>query len=188
MPSSHLILCRPLLLLPPIPASIRVFSNESTLLMRWPKYSTLKEGNSVICNGMNEARGQYKWNNPVKERWMLYDIIYLWNLKTHREENGDYQGYKVSAKWKCWSKGTNFQLEDTISSGDITYNLMIIVSVLHPWNLLSELISLVLTTHKKNYSIRWWTCELAWLQRSCHNVYVYQNMMLYNLNVYDFIC
>ena len=38
MPSSHLILCRPLLLLPPIPPSIRVFSNESTLLMRWTKY------------------------------------------------------------------------------------------------------------------------------------------------------
>ena len=37
MPSSHLILCRPLLLLPPIPPSIRVFSNESTLPMRWPK-------------------------------------------------------------------------------------------------------------------------------------------------------
>ena len=38
MPSSHLILCRPLLLLPPIPPSIRVFSNDSTLHMRWPKY------------------------------------------------------------------------------------------------------------------------------------------------------
>ena len=38
MPSTHLILCRPLLLLPPIPPSIRVFSNESTLHMRWPKY------------------------------------------------------------------------------------------------------------------------------------------------------
>ena len=38
MPSSHLILCHPLLLLPPIPPSIRVFSNESTLRMRWPKY------------------------------------------------------------------------------------------------------------------------------------------------------
>ena len=37
---SHLILCRPLLLLPPIPPSIRVFSNESTPLMRWPKYSS----------------------------------------------------------------------------------------------------------------------------------------------------
>ena len=38
MPSSHLILCRPLLLLPPIPPSIRVSSNESTLHMRWPNY------------------------------------------------------------------------------------------------------------------------------------------------------
>ena len=38
MPSSHLILCCPLLLLPPIPPSIKIFSNESTLCMRWPKY------------------------------------------------------------------------------------------------------------------------------------------------------
>ena len=38
MPSNHLILCRPLLLLSPIPPSIRVFSNESTLHMRWPKF------------------------------------------------------------------------------------------------------------------------------------------------------
>ena len=38
MPSSHLILCRPLLLMPPVPPSISVFSNESTLHMRWPKY------------------------------------------------------------------------------------------------------------------------------------------------------
>ena len=38
MSSNHLIFCRPLLLLPPIPPSIRVFSNESTLHMRWPKY------------------------------------------------------------------------------------------------------------------------------------------------------
>ena len=40
MPSSHLILCRPFLFLPPIPPSIRVFSNESTLRMTWPKYWT----------------------------------------------------------------------------------------------------------------------------------------------------
>jgi len=38
MTSSHLILCHPLLLLPPFPPSIRVFSNESTLHVRWPKY------------------------------------------------------------------------------------------------------------------------------------------------------
>ena len=38
MPSKHFILCRPLLLLPPVPPSIRVFFNESTFCMRWPKY------------------------------------------------------------------------------------------------------------------------------------------------------
>ena len=38
MPSSHLILCRPLRVLPPVPPSIRVFSSESTLRMKWPKY------------------------------------------------------------------------------------------------------------------------------------------------------
>ena len=44
MQSSHLILCRPLLLLLPIPPSIRVFSNESTLHMRWPKYWSFSFG------------------------------------------------------------------------------------------------------------------------------------------------
>ena len=44
MPSSHLILCHPLLLLPTIPPSIRVFSNESTLCMRWPKYWSFSFG------------------------------------------------------------------------------------------------------------------------------------------------
>ena len=50
MPSSHLILCRPLLLLPPIPPSIKVFSNESTLRMRWPKYWSFRLS---ICLPMN---------------------------------------------------------------------------------------------------------------------------------------
>ena len=46
MPSSHLILCHPLLLLPPIPPSIRVFSSESALHMRWPKYCSFSFSNS----------------------------------------------------------------------------------------------------------------------------------------------
>ena len=53
MPSSHLILCRPLLLLPPNPPSIRVFSNESTLRMRWPKYWSF----SFSINCSNEHPG-----------------------------------------------------------------------------------------------------------------------------------
>ena len=60
IPSSHLILCCPLLLLPPIPPSIRVFSNESTLCMRWPKYwsfsfsiSPSNEHPGLICFSMD---------------------------------------------------------------------------------------------------------------------------------------
>ena len=60
MPSSHLILCRPLLLLPPIPPSIRVFSNESTFRIRWPKYwsysfsiSTSNEDSGLISFRMD---------------------------------------------------------------------------------------------------------------------------------------
>ena len=53
MPFSHLILCRPLLLLPPIPPSIRVFSNESTLRMRWPEYWSF----SSNINPSNEHPG-----------------------------------------------------------------------------------------------------------------------------------
>ena len=53
MPSSHLILCCPLLLLPPIPPSIRVFSNESALHMRWPKYWSF----SFNINPSNEHSG-----------------------------------------------------------------------------------------------------------------------------------
>ena len=54
MTSSHLILCRPLLLLPPILPSIRVFSNESTLHMRWPKYWSF----SFSISLSNEHPGQ----------------------------------------------------------------------------------------------------------------------------------
>ena len=60
MPSSHLILCHPLLLLPPVPPSIRVFSNEATLCMRWPNYWSFsvsiipsKEIPGLISFGMN---------------------------------------------------------------------------------------------------------------------------------------
>ena len=67
MPSSHLILCRPLFLLLPIPPSIRVFSNKSTLRMRWPKYWSFsfsitpsKEYPGLI----DLFRGEIRWNLP----------------------------------------------------------------------------------------------------------------------------
>ena len=68
MPSSHLILWRPLLLLPPIPPSIRVFSSESTLHMRWPKYWSFSF--SIIPSkehpgGYMSVKSVQKWSGRV---------------------------------------------------------------------------------------------------------------------------
>ena len=68
MPSNHLILCRPLLLLPSIPPSIRVFSKESTVCMRWPKYWSFSFSISPSCiprtdllqNGLVGVQGTLK--------------------------------------------------------------------------------------------------------------------------------
>ena len=65
MLASHLILCHPLLLLPPIPPSIRVFSNESTLRMRWPKYWTF----SFSISPSNESPG------PISFRMDWLDLL-----------------------------------------------------------------------------------------------------------------
>ena len=74
MPSSHLILCHPLLLLPPIPPSIKVFSNDSTLHMRWPKYWSFsfsiipsKEIPGLISFRMDWLDQQ--WSTRSKTRW-----------------------------------------------------------------------------------------------------------------------
>ena len=56
MPSSHLILCHPLFLLPPIPPSIRVFSNESVLHIRWPKYWSFSFSPSNQYSGLISFR------------------------------------------------------------------------------------------------------------------------------------
>ena len=68
MPSSHLILCRPLLFLPLIPHSIRVFSNESTLHMRWPKYWIF----SFSINPYKEHPGlisfRMDWLDPLQSK------------------------------------------------------------------------------------------------------------------------
>ena len=63
MPSSHRILCHPLLLLPPVPPSIRVFSNESTLCMRWPKYWSFSF--SIIPSKEHSGPISFKWTGWI---------------------------------------------------------------------------------------------------------------------------
>ena len=75
MPSNHLILCRPLLLLPPIPPSIRVFSNESTLPIRWPKYWSF----SYSISPSNEHPGMISfrmdWLNLLEVQGTLKSLL-----------------------------------------------------------------------------------------------------------------
>ena len=90
MPSSHLILCRPLLLLPPIPPSIRVFPNESTLHMRWPEYwsfsfsiSPSNEYPGLISLGWTGWIWSHyfmanRWANSGNSGW-----LYLGGLQNH---------------------------------------------------------------------------------------------------------
>ena len=75
MPSSHLIFCHPLLLLPPIPPNIRTFSNESTLRMRWPKYWSF----SVNISPSNEHPGlisfRMDWLNLLAAQGTLKSLL-----------------------------------------------------------------------------------------------------------------
>ena len=81
MPSSHLILCHSLLFLPPIPPSIKVFSNESTLLMRWPKYWSF----SFSISPSNEYSGlisfRMDWLDLLAVQGTLKSLLQCHNSK-----------------------------------------------------------------------------------------------------------
>ena len=71
-PSSHLILCHPLLLLPPVPASIRIFSSESTLHLRWPKYWSFWLVEAIFSYKARQWMKEYHWQmwwQWKKEKW-----------------------------------------------------------------------------------------------------------------------
>ena len=92
MPSSHLILCCPLLLLPPIPPSIRVYSNESTLRMRWPKYWSF----SFSISPSNEHPG------PISFRMDLLNLLAvqgtLKSLLQHHSSKHQFFGTQLSSQ------------------------------------------------------------------------------------------
>ena len=86
MPSSHLILCRPLLFLPPIPSSMRVFSNESTLRIRWPKYwsFTFSISPSNEQEGLISFRMDWLVVLPLLKLWALSENFH--SLRPHSTE------------------------------------------------------------------------------------------------------
>ena len=81
MPSSHLILCHPLLLLPPTPPSIRVFSNESTLHMRWPKYWSFSLSISPSKEHPGLVSFRMDWLDPLAVQGTLKSLLQHHNSK-----------------------------------------------------------------------------------------------------------
>ena len=102
MPSSHLILCRPLLLLPPIPPSIRVFSNESTLRMRWPKHWSF----SFSISPSNEHTGlisfRMDWLDLVAVQGTLCLKFFLFSQLFVRPPQETILPFCISFPWE-WS-------------------------------------------------------------------------------------
>ena len=81
MPSSHLILCRPLLLLRPIPPSIRVFSNESTLRIRWPNYWSFSFNNSPSSEHPGLISFRMDWLDLLAVQGTLKSLLQHHNSK-----------------------------------------------------------------------------------------------------------
>ena len=81
MPSCHLILCRPLILLPLIPSNIRVFSNESTLPMRWPKYWSFSF--SIIPSKEHPGLISFRmdWLDVLAVQGTLKSLLQYYSLK-----------------------------------------------------------------------------------------------------------
>ena len=92
MPSSHLILCRPLLLLPPIPPSIRVFSNESALRMRWSKYCSF----SFSVSPSNEHPGLISFRMDWLDLLAVQGT--LKSLRQHQFKSINFFGAQLSSQ------------------------------------------------------------------------------------------
>ena len=96
MPSSHLILCRPFLLLPPIPPSTRVFSNESTLRMRWPKYWTFSFSISLSNENPGLISFKMEWLDLFAVQGTLKSLLQHHSSKASIFRHSDFLTVQVS--------------------------------------------------------------------------------------------
>ena len=148
MPSSHLILCRPLFLLPPIPPSIRVFSNESALRMRWPKYWSFSF--SII---------------PSKEHPGLISFIIDWldllavqrTLKSLLQHHSS----KASILWRCTLKKKPWPICVTLCKNNLKW---IVGSNLKS----KKTTKLLRKIHSRKILLRIWITEDFYIHRQKH--------------------
>ena len=137
MPSSHLILCRPLLLLPPIPLSIRVFSNDSAVHMRWPKYWSFSFSISPSSKhpgliSFRKCKSQPQGNN-ISYLLGMYIIKKADNNK-HSCRSGETRTF-ICCQWECkimelfWKTSWQFLKKLNI---ELLYNLVIPLLGIYP--------------------------------------------------------
>ena len=105
MPSSHVILCSPLRLLPPIPPSIRVFSNESTLHMRWPKYWSFSFSISP-STGLISFR--MDWLDLLAVQGTLKSLLQHHSSKASIFQNSDFFIFQLSHPFVTTKKNHSF--------------------------------------------------------------------------------
>ena len=143
MPSSHLILCHPLLLLPPIPPSIRVFSNESTLHMRWPKYWSF----SFSISPSNEHPGLISFRMDSLDLLAVQGI--LKSLFQHRSSKASILRcsafFTVQLSHPCMTTGKTIALTRRTFVGKVTSLLL---------NMLSRLV-ITFLPRSKHLLISW---------------------------------
>ena len=101
MPSSHLILCHPLLLLPLIPPSIRVFSNESTLCMRWPKYWSFSFSISPSKEDPGLISFRMDWLDLLEVQGTLKSLLQHHSSKASILWCSAFLGSKITADGDC---------------------------------------------------------------------------------------
>ena len=131
VPSSHLILCRPLLLLPPIPPSIRVFSNESTLCMRWPKYWSFGFSISPFSDHPGMISFRMDWLNLLAVQGTLKSLLQLHSSKASVLQHSAF--FPVQLSHPCMTSGKTIALTRRTFVGKVMSLLL---------NMLSSLVKL----------------------------------------------
>ena len=116
MPSSYLILCRPLLLLPPIPPSIRVFSNESTFRIRWPEYWSFSFSISPSKEHPGLISFRMDWLDLLAVQETLKGLLQHHSSKASILQSSAFLTVQLSHDWKnhsldwkglCWQSNVS---------------------------------------------------------------------------------
>ena len=120
MPSSHLILCRPLFLLPPIPPSIRVFSNESTLCMRWPKYWSFSFSISPSKEHPGLISFRMDWLDLLAVQGTLKSLLQHHSSKASVLKHSAFFTVQLSHPYMTTGKNRSFYYADLCWQSDVS--------------------------------------------------------------------